>query len=145
MSEDNETSHDDEIIDMTDDDNPLNGFTVEEEDIRRFFWYLLDRSMRGQSTLRVTQIERDLGWNLVQVNEAFNILRSALIEGRELVQEDTNWYYLGPYPAKRDVKPFGVHFSHQEKASSPDKNPFVFSMILQREAAWSARIKKEYP
>jgi hypothetical protein len=124
-----------DIIDMTDDENPLNGFTVEEADIRRFFWYLFDWSMRGQWALRVKQIEQDLGWSLVQVNEAFNILRDALIENRELVQEDTNWYYIGPYPAKRHVTPCGLCFYYTAKEHAPDKNPSIFTMLLQRESA----------
>lgn len=48
------------IIDMTDDCNHLNNLTVLEEDIRRFFWHLLDWSMQGRSILRVRQSRQDL-------------------------------------------------------------------------------------
>jgi hypothetical protein len=69
--------------------NPLEGFFVDEKEVRSLYAYLVERRRQGIQVTPVILIERDLHFSYHQINEGYNILKDALLQGRDLEGNST--------------------------------------------------------
>lgn len=95
------------IIDDTENDNPLDGFLVDEAVVRQLFWYLVKRYTCLQPLIRVSQIMRDLNLTFMELNCAYNTLRRVFEEAPDLlVENDIHRYVLTTHSKDKSILAF---------------------------------------